>query len=180
MHALTQRCCTPARGERLGEHRDVDDDEEEVAEERPRQPVHLRAPIIRRLFSITAYSASRIIQHHGLFSTPACTRGARKQATPGTNPVWTTALCSSGEGHKTRRCRRVTYPESYITKYTTYSKTNPETVSLLICVHGSCMGDSANTPVGGRDTRNRTRWRSRHEGKRPLVDTNKMMTYAHR
>ena len=30
----------------------------------------------------------------------------------------TTALCSSGEGYKTRRCRRVTYPESYITKYT--------------------------------------------------------------
>jgi len=24
--------------------------------------------------------------------------------------------------HKTRRCRRVTYPESYITKYTTYTK----------------------------------------------------------
>ena len=27
-------------------------------------------------------------------------------------------LCSSGEGHKTIRCRRVTYLESYITKYT--------------------------------------------------------------
>jgi len=34
-------------------------------------------------------------------------------------------LCSSGEGHKTRRCRRVTYPESYITKYSTYTKINP-------------------------------------------------------
>ena len=28
---------------------------------------------------------------------------------------------NAGEGHKIR-CRRVTYPESYITKYTTYSK----------------------------------------------------------
>ena len=27
-----------------------------------------------------------------------------------------------GEGHKTRRCRRVTYPESHITKYTRYTK----------------------------------------------------------
>ena len=27
-----------------------------------------------------------------------------------------------GEGQETRRCRRVTYPESYITKYTTYTK----------------------------------------------------------
>jgi hypothetical protein len=35
---------------------------------------------------------------------------------------WTTALSSSGEGHKTRRCRRVTYPESDITKYTKYTK----------------------------------------------------------
>jgi len=26
------------------------------------------------------------------------------------------------EGHKTRRCRRVTYPESYITKYAAYTK----------------------------------------------------------
>ena len=44
---------------------------------------------------------------------------------------WTTAMCSSGEGHKTRcrkpfdsSTRRVTYPESYITKYTTYTKIN--------------------------------------------------------
>jgi len=29
---------------------------------------------------------------------------------------------SRGRSHKTRRCRGVTYPESYITKYTTYSK----------------------------------------------------------
>ena len=28
----------------------------------------------------------------------------------------------SGEGHKTRRCRRVTYPESYVTKYTTFTE----------------------------------------------------------
>ena len=28
----------------------------------------------------------------------------------------------AGEGHTTRRCRRVTYPESYITKYTAYTK----------------------------------------------------------
>jgi len=28
----------------------------------------------------------------------------------------------SGEVHKTRRCRGVTYPESYITKRTTYTK----------------------------------------------------------
>ena len=27
-----------------------------------------------------------------------------------------------GGGHKTRKCRRVTYPESYITKCTTYAK----------------------------------------------------------
>ena len=31
-------------------------------------------------------------------------------------------LMRLGEGHKTRRCRRVIYPESYITKYTTYTK----------------------------------------------------------
>jgi len=31
---------------------------------------------------------------------------------------------SLGGGHKTRRCRRVTYPESYITKYTTHIKIN--------------------------------------------------------
>ena len=34
------------------------------------------------------------------------------------------ALLFSGEGHKTRRCRRVTYPESYITKYATHPKIN--------------------------------------------------------
>ena len=27
-----------------------------------------------------------------------------------------------GEEHTTRRCRRVTYPESFITEYTTYTK----------------------------------------------------------
>ena len=37
--------------------------------------------------------------------------------------VWG-VLCvtDSGEGHKTRKCRRVTYPELYITTYTTNSK----------------------------------------------------------
>ena len=28
------------------------------------------------------------------------------------------------EGHTARRCRRVTYPETYITKYATFSKLN--------------------------------------------------------
>ena len=28
----------------------------------------------------------------------------------------------AGEGHKMRRFQRVTYPESYITRYTTYTK----------------------------------------------------------
>ena len=32
-------------------------------------------------------------------------------------------LAETGEGHRTRRCRRVTYPESYITKYTPYTRT---------------------------------------------------------
>jgi len=31
-------------------------------------------------------------------------------------------LVLTGEVHKTRRCRGVTYPESYITKCTTYTK----------------------------------------------------------
>ena len=43
--------------------------------------------------------------------------------------------CSSGEGHKTRGCRRVTYPESCITKNTTYTKRqiryHPQTASLI-------------------------------------------------
>ena len=29
---------------------------------------------------------------------------------------------SRREGHKTRRCRRVTYPETHVTKYTTYTQ----------------------------------------------------------
>ena len=36
---------------------------------------------------------------------------------------------SSGVGYKARRCRRVTYPESYITKYTTYTKIITECMS---------------------------------------------------
>ena len=31
-------------------------------------------------------------------------------------------LLGRRKGHRTRRCRRITYPESYITKYTTYTK----------------------------------------------------------
>ena len=38
-------------------------------------------------------------------------------------------MCYLGGGtHKTRRCRGVTYPESYITKYTTYTKRNPRSL----------------------------------------------------
>ena len=55
-----------------------------------------------------------------MFSRPClkCTKRTEKIVIV---PVY---LCSSGEGHKTRRCRRVTYPESYITKHTTYTKTS--------------------------------------------------------
>ena len=33
-----------------------------------------------------------------------------------------TVSCASGQGKKTRGCRRVAYPESYITQHTTYTK----------------------------------------------------------
>ena len=35
-----------------------------------------------------------------------------------------------GEGHKTRRYLRVTYPESYITKYTTFTKKTEKSVEI--------------------------------------------------
>ena len=38
-------------------------------------------------------------------------------------PLYTLIDSGFGEGHKTRGFRRVTYPEWYITKYTTYTKT---------------------------------------------------------
>jgi len=37
----------------------------------------------------------------------------------------------AGDGHTIRRCRRVTFPESYITKYTTYTKMKPSKVFPL-------------------------------------------------
>jgi len=42
------------------------------------------------------------------------------------SPAFTVVIdLGLGEGHTTRRCRRVTYPELYITKYTTYTKIRP-------------------------------------------------------
>ena len=53
------------------------------------------------------------------------------------------------QGHETRRCRRVTYPEPYITRFTTYTKTNSfvsNATNLLdnpgkmaVTVKGTCM-----------------------------------------
>ena len=36
-----------------------------------------------------------------------------------------------GEGHTTRRCRRVTFPESYITKYTAHTMVSSGTRTFL-------------------------------------------------
>jgi hypothetical protein len=42
-----------------------------------------------------------------------------------------------GQGHKTRRRRRVTYPESYITKNTTCFKIMP--VGRITCCHPATL-----------------------------------------
>ena len=66
----------------------------------------------------------------GAHDAPAlCPRGGEHSEGP------KTALCSSGEGHNTRRCRRATYPESYTTKYTSYIKIKPTVLTSAIPSH---------------------------------------------
>jgi len=39
------------------------------------------------------------------------------------HPAFRSVVCMRGRSHNTRRCRDVTYRESYITKYETFTKT---------------------------------------------------------
>ena len=42
-------------------------------------------------------------------------------------------IAARGKSHKTRRCRGVTYPESYITEYATYTKTTSVSFTKVPC-----------------------------------------------